>query len=186
MKKLITLGLMLLLSISPSLAKEPKKKSLATQVFTTDIVCHNCEQKIMNNVAVLGKGITDVKVNVNTKEVVITYDTKKNSLENLIKGFSKISVKAEPKERACPTKKAGCSDCKKKCNGAKKKSCCKMDTSATPTNEWKPGQEERVMAKKCGDCKENTSASSKQNKCCKKQTSHDEGGANCKGCRNVK
>ena len=51
----------------------------------------------MNNVPALGKGIKDVQIDVPTKEVTVIYDASKNSDENIVKGFAKLKVKAEPK-----------------------------------------------------------------------------------------
>ena len=121
MKKLLSLSLMLLMCITLCQARSPKKRLYLTQVFTTDIVCHNCEQKIMNNVAVLGKGVQDVKVNLETKEVTVTYDAAKNNVENLVKGFSKLAVKAAPRDAATQPS-AGC--CAEEEKAAEKKSCC--------------------------------------------------------------
>lgn len=93
MKRTLSLLLMLVLGFGISMARVPKKK-FVTQVFKTDIRCHNCEKKIMDNVAVFGKGVQDVKVNLETKEVAITYDAKKTNPETLVKGFEKLKVKA--------------------------------------------------------------------------------------------
>ena len=109
--------------------------NLKTTVFNTDIVCKNCEKKIMNNVPALGKGVEDVKVNVETKEVTVVYDATKTSEEQLVKGFAKINVKAEPKaaaacdqsRKACCKENKGqpaCDQSKKTCDQSKK-ACCK-------------------------------------------------------------
>ncbi|MBR1593609.1 MAG: cation transporter [Alloprevotella sp.] len=93
MKKTLSLLLMLALSLGVSMARVPKKP-FVTQVFKTDIHCQNCQKKIMDNVAVFGAGVQDVKVNVSTKEVTITYDPQKTNVNTLIKGFEKLNVKA--------------------------------------------------------------------------------------------
>ncbi len=78
---------------------EPKSKKVALEqvVFVTDIDCEHCVNKIMNNVPVLGRGVEDVIVDLPSKEVTVVYNPQKTSVETLVKGFSKIKVKAEPK-----------------------------------------------------------------------------------------
>lgn len=99
MKKWIIPALALLIGAG-AFAAQPapqNRKCTATTVFTTDIVCHNCEKKIMNNIPTLGKGIEDVKVDLSKKEVTVVYDTSKNNDEQIVRGFAKLRVKAVPK-----------------------------------------------------------------------------------------
>lgn len=99
MKKIAMLCLALLLGAGVSLAAKPAaEKKTVTTVFTTDIDCEHCVNKIMNNVPSLGKGIKDVQVDLPKKEVTVVYDASKNSDENIVKGFASLKVKAEPKK----------------------------------------------------------------------------------------
>ncbi len=100
MKKLIILCLSLVMCAGVATAqnKDAKKKAVVTTVFATDIDCDHCAQKIMNNVPALGKGIKDVKIDIPTKQVTVTYDAAKNTEENIVKGFASIKVKAEPQK----------------------------------------------------------------------------------------
>ena len=99
MKKIAMLCLALLLGAGVSLAAKPAaQKKTVTTVFTTDIDCEHCVNKIMNNVPSLGKGIKDVQVDLPKKEVTVVYDASKNSDENIVKGFASLKVKAEPKK----------------------------------------------------------------------------------------
>lgn len=100
MKKLLMAALALFLSAGACMAESPAQKKTVTTVFLTDIECHNCAKKIMNNVPSLGKGIKDVQVDVEKKEVTVVYDASKNSDENIVKGFASLKVKAEPKKAA--------------------------------------------------------------------------------------
>lgn len=97
MKKLLFLTFALLMSASFAIAKPASKQEIKTVVFTTDITCHNCMNKIMNNVPVLGKGIKDVNVNLEKKEVTVKFDTKKNNEEHIIDGFSALKINAHVK-----------------------------------------------------------------------------------------
>lgn len=99
MKKLLIVCLTLVMGMGISMAATPKAadKKEVTTVFTTDIECEHCVNKIMNNVPSLGKGIKDVKVDLPKKEVTVVYDGTKNNDVNIIKGFASIKVKADPK-----------------------------------------------------------------------------------------
>ncbi len=94
------LCLALVMGAGTTLAAKPAAadKKNTTTVFVTDIHCDHCAQKIMNNVPSLGKGIKDVQIDVQTKEVTVVYDAAKNSDENIVKGFATLKVKAEPKK----------------------------------------------------------------------------------------
>ncbi|MDE5962786.1 MAG: heavy-metal-associated domain-containing protein [Alistipes sp.] len=99
MKKILLCCLVALMSTGICLAAKPDaKQTTKTTVFATDIHCDHCANKIMNNVPTLGKGIKDVQIDVPTKEVTVVYDATKNSDDNIIKGFAKLKVKAEPKQ----------------------------------------------------------------------------------------
>ena len=100
MKKFLLGCLAALVCAGTALAANPQAKPASTTkttVFVTDIDCEHCAKKIMNNVPSLGKGIKDVKVDVPTKEVTVTYDSAKNNDANIIKGFASLKVKAQPK-----------------------------------------------------------------------------------------
>ena len=68
------------------------EKKIATVVFTTDLDCHHCAQKVMNTIP-YEKGIKDVQVDVPTKAVTVKFDEAKNSVESLTKAFESIKVK---------------------------------------------------------------------------------------------
>ena len=68
------------------------EKKIATVVFTTDLDCHHCAQKVLNTIP-YEKGIKDVQVDVPTKTVTVKFDESKNSTESLTKAFESIKVK---------------------------------------------------------------------------------------------
>lgn len=100
MKRFIVCCLMAVLCVGVCAAQknQPKKSTVRTVVFATDIDCEHCVRKIENNVPSLGKGIRDVQADVATKRVTVTFDESKNSVENIVKGFASLRVKAEPVE----------------------------------------------------------------------------------------
>jgi copper chaperone CopZ len=92
MKKIIALLVALVAVAGISVAAPKAEKKIATVVFTTDLDCHHCAQKVMNTIP-YEKGIKDVKVDVPTKSVTVKFDEAKNSVENLTKAFATIKVK---------------------------------------------------------------------------------------------
>ena len=98
MKKLIICAIAALAfaGLSSAEAKEPQKKAVKTVVFDTDVDCPHCAKKIMDNAALLGKGVQDVKVDVPTKKVTVTFDEAKTSVDDIVKGMAKLRVKAQP------------------------------------------------------------------------------------------
>ena len=92
MKKIIALFAMLAMVAGVATAAPKVEKKIATVVFTTDLDCHHCAQKVMNSIP-FEKGIKDVKVDVPTKTVTVMFDVAKNSIESLTKAFESIKVK---------------------------------------------------------------------------------------------
>lgn len=89
----VILAVLLLAGFSLNAEAQEKKRN-ETVTFKTDISCQNCVNKINKNIP-FEKGVKDVQANVETKEVTVTYDTKKTDKDKLIKAFEKISVTAE-------------------------------------------------------------------------------------------
>jgi len=91
---------MAVLCIGVCFAGQPEsgKKGVETVVFATDIHCEHCVRKIENNIPSLGKGIKDVRTDIGTKRITVVFDPSKNSVENIVKGFASLRVKAEPVE----------------------------------------------------------------------------------------
>ena len=94
MKKIIALFAILSMVAGVAIAapKVKAEKKIATVVFTTDLDCHHCAQKVLNTIP-YEKGIKDVQVDVKTKSVTVKFDAAKNSVESLTKAFSTIKVK---------------------------------------------------------------------------------------------
>ena len=99
MKKIILMCLVALFGIGIANAQEPKKneKTTVTLEFLTDIDCAGCAKKVTNTIP-YEKGVKDVKVDVATKTVTVTYDSSKTNNDTLVKAFSKIKIKATPKK----------------------------------------------------------------------------------------
>lgn len=68
-----------------------------TTVFATDIDCPHCAKKIDNTIP-YEKGVKEVKVDVPTQTVTITYDPVKTDDNALVKALAKLKIKAEVKK----------------------------------------------------------------------------------------
>lgn len=56
---------------------------------TPEMHCESCENKIKSNMR-FEKGVKKIETNLETQEVAITYDPKKNSIEGLQKAMKNI------------------------------------------------------------------------------------------------
>lgn len=94
MKKIMMIlaALAMVAGVATAAPKQKAEKVISTVVFTTDLDCHHCAQKVLNTIP-YEKGIKDVQVDVPTKTVTVKYDEAKNSVENLTKAFESIKVK---------------------------------------------------------------------------------------------
>ncbi len=96
MKKILMICLLAVigLGVADAMAQKKNAAAIKTTVFATDIDCEHCAKKINNSIP-FEKGVKDVKVDVPTKTVTVTYDATKSSDATLIKAFKKIKVAAE-------------------------------------------------------------------------------------------
>ena len=99
MKKIIMLCLLAVMGfgVADAVAQKKGDAALKTTVFLTDVDCETCAKKIDNSLP-FQKGVKEVKVDVPTRKVTVTYDTAKNNEEALIKAFKKIKINAEVKK----------------------------------------------------------------------------------------
>ena len=92
MKKITMILAMLAMVAGVATAAPKAEKKIATVVFTTDLDCHHCAEKVMNTIP-YEKGIKDVQTDVKTKTVTVKFNEAKNSIEGLTKAFESIKVK---------------------------------------------------------------------------------------------
>ena len=96
MKKIIMLCLLAVMGfgVADAVAQKKSDAQFKTTVFLTDVDCETCAKKIDNSLP-YQKGVKEVKVDVSTRKVTVTYDATKSSDEALIKAFKKIKINAE-------------------------------------------------------------------------------------------
>ncbi len=89
-----------LLALMPMVALQAKTNKV-TVVLSCDLHCQGCCDKIMKNIA-FEKGVKDIRCDLKTKTVTLTYDADKTNLPVLLQAFDKIgkpaTVKEEPKD----------------------------------------------------------------------------------------
>lgn len=96
MKKIIMLCLLAVMGfgVADAVAQKKSDAQFKTTVFLTDVDCETCAKKIDNSLP-YQKGVKEVKVDVSTRKVTVTYDATKSSDDALIKAFKKIKINAE-------------------------------------------------------------------------------------------
>ena len=88
MKKILVWAVMLMACVNVAMAEK-------TTVFHAEMSCGSCVNKIMSNVPSLGKGIKDVKADLASQTVTVTYDELKNNDANILKGLNSLKVNAK-------------------------------------------------------------------------------------------
>ena len=77
-------------------AKAPKGE-IKTVVFSADLHCQKCVNKINDNLA-FEKGVKDLKVDLKTHTITVKYDTSKTSVEKLAAAIKKLGYTATIKK----------------------------------------------------------------------------------------
>ena len=96
MKKIKLFFTALLVVLISACSSNLSDDSIKTIAFQTDIDCHKCETKLFSNLP-HENGITDLKVDVPSKVVTVSFDKKKQTVESIIKLFSELGYKASVK-----------------------------------------------------------------------------------------
>ncbi len=96
MKKIIMLCLLAVMGfgVADAMAQKKGATPVKTTVFLTDVDCETCAKKIDNSIP-FQKGVKEVKVDLPSRTVTVTYDATKSSDEALVKAFKKIKINAE-------------------------------------------------------------------------------------------
>lgn len=92
MKRFLTFICVALLSMGMAFAKGEKK----TVVFTVDLHCQGCVNKVEKNIP-FEKGVKDMFCDLQKKTVTIVFDSTKTSVEALQEAFKKIGKPATVK-----------------------------------------------------------------------------------------
>lgn len=167
-KSAIVLTLILGLFLS-AFQLEAAKPDLKTVKFWVKMNCASCQQKIMENIP-FEKGVKEVKADLATKIVEVTYDAKKTDPEKIKAAIQKLGYEVKtPEEAAAATEKKegtehkcqGAADQKEhKCTGQKDAKSGEAEHKCTGQKDGKTGEAEH----KCTGQKE-ASTGSAEHKC---------------------
>lgn len=95
MKTLKKVFVILIITAIPTFASgQDKKKDVETVKYSTSIDCNDCVNKIMTNLP-HEKGINDVKCDLKTKEVTVTFKKTRNNPEEIKKALEKLGFTAK-------------------------------------------------------------------------------------------
>ena len=96
MKRIVTVMICVLFAISMASAQDAKKKSNVTKTkfLVESMECDNCVNKIEKNIS-FEKGVTDLKCDLKTHTVEVTYRTDKTTEAKLLDAFKKIDKPAK-------------------------------------------------------------------------------------------
>lgn len=78
--------------------KKEEKKKTETVTFKTTIHCEGCVQKVNENIS-FERGVKDLKVSLDNKQVTITFDPSKTDQATLAKAIEKLGYEVENTER---------------------------------------------------------------------------------------
>jgi copper chaperone CopZ len=84
----------LALLFSTNLFAQKKAKKIETVEIKSSVVCGMCEERVIKDLA-FEKGVKDVKVNLETKMISVTYRSNKTDKETLKKAITKIGYDAD-------------------------------------------------------------------------------------------
>lgn len=88
--KTLTFIFLTLFSVTTATAQKEK----VTVKFLTSIDCEHCVETVMKNIA-FEKGVKDIKCDLETKRVDITYRKDKNDVKSLKRALEKLGFTAE-------------------------------------------------------------------------------------------
>ena len=95
MKRILLIMTCVMFTISTTFAQQANKKNqtVTTKFLVESMECDNCVKKIEKNIA-FEKGVTDIKCDLATHTVNVTYRTDRTSENKLIAAFKKIDKPA--------------------------------------------------------------------------------------------
>ena len=96
MKRILTVMICALFALSMASAQDAKKKTnvVKTKFLVESMECENCVKKIEKNIA-FEKGVTDLKCDLQTHTVEVTWRSDKTTEAKLLAAFKKIDKPAK-------------------------------------------------------------------------------------------
>ncbi|MBF0648929.1 MAG: heavy-metal-associated domain-containing protein [Dysgonomonas sp.] len=95
--KLFLMTVILMMGISTTVDaqnKKPLKNDKETVLFDVSMTCENCQKRIEKNIA-FEKGVTDMKVDLENKTVLIEFKKTQTTVENLKAAIEKLGYEVK-------------------------------------------------------------------------------------------
>ena len=96
-----------------------QKKNEKTVIFNANLHCESCKAKVEKNIP-YEKGVKDLKVDMKTQTITVTFREDKNTTENLQKAIEKLNIEVKGIEGNNTSAKTQTGE---KCE----KSCCEKE-----------------------------------------------------------
>ena len=117
--KVVRLVLIMVVVLSAAMSVNAQKKNEKTVIFNANLHCESCKAKVEKNIP-YEKGVKDLKVDMKTQTITVTFREDKNTTENLQKAIEKLNIEVKVIEGNNTSAKTQTGE---KCE----KSCCEKE-----------------------------------------------------------
>ena len=117
--KVVRLVLIMVVVLSAAMSVNAQKKNEKTVIFNANLHCESCKAKVEKNIP-YEKGVKDLKVDMKTQTITVTFREDKNTTENLQKAIEKLNIEVKGIEGNNTSAKTQTGE---KCE----KSCCEKE-----------------------------------------------------------
>ena len=117
--KVVRLVLIMVVVLSAAMSVNAQKKNEKTVIFNANLHCESCKAKVEKNIP-YEKGVKDLKVDMKTQTITVTFREDKNTTENLQKAIEKLNIEVKGIEESNTSAKTPAGE---KCE----KSCCEKE-----------------------------------------------------------
>ncbi|WP_320018579.1 heavy metal-associated domain-containing protein [Labilibaculum manganireducens] len=92
------MAIAIILFTTAAFAQKKEAKKVETVVFNVEMDCQECVNKIEKNIP-FEKGVKDLKVDLKSKKVTVSYKTNATTKENLKKALEKLDFKVTKEKK---------------------------------------------------------------------------------------
>ena len=92
--KVVRLVLIMVVVLSAAMSVNAQKKNEKTVIFNANLHCESCKAKVEKNIP-YEKGVKDLKVDMKTQTITVTFREDKNTTENLQKAIEKLNIEVK-------------------------------------------------------------------------------------------
>lgn len=96
--KVVRLVLIMVVVLSAAMSVNAQKKNEKTVIFNANLHCESCKAKVEKNIP-YEKGVKDLKVDMKTQTITVTFREDKNTTEKLAESHREIEHRSERNRR---------------------------------------------------------------------------------------